>query len=363
MTPKQRVEAALRGERANKMPLTAYAEYVPQSASERRLRNGGLCVVHRQPSFYQTAVPHTTCERIHFEREEGEFVETRIHTPEGELSAKEQVDPATNTSWYVERLYQQPEDYRKLQSLFGKQQFLPRYGEFARAQEMAGEDVFFLPEIGYSPLHYILYELMGIEAFSIEWAERRDEVLSLYEVLVENRRRLYEIAANSPALLVNYDADISSEIVGLQRFEEYYMPHYEEFAEIMHRKDKLTGIHLDGDIWLYENAISASSIDCIESFTPPPDGDLDLAQARVAWHDKILWINIPPTLHQYDSAELVEDVRGLLRACGDGERVLLGFADAAPDECWQENFNAVLDLINGEGNLPLNMWAQQELAS
>lgn len=363
MTPKQRVEAALRGERANTMPLTAYAEYVPQSTSERRLRNGGLCIVRRQPSFYQTAVAHTSCERMHYEREEGEFVETWIRTPEGELSAKEQLNPATHTSWYVERLFQRPEDYRKLQSLFAKQHFLPRYEEFLRAQATAGDDAFFLPEIGYSPLHFILYELMGVEAFSIEWSERRDEVLALCEVLVENRRRLYEVAANSPALLVNYDADISSEIVGLQRFEEYYLPHYEEFAEIMHRKDKLTGIHLDGDIWLYEEAIGASSIDCIESFTPPPDGDLDLAQARVAWHDKILWINIPPSLHQYESSELVEDVRNLLRACGDGERVLLGFADAAPSDCWQENFSAVLDLLNDEGNLPLNMWTQRELAS
>jgi len=363
MTPKQRVEAALRGERANKMPLTAYAEYVSQSASERRLRNGGLCIVCRQPSFYKTAVPHTTCERKHYEREDGEFVETQISTAEGDLSALEQVDSTTNTSWYVDRLYQKPEDYRKLQSLFNNQLFVPCYDEFLRAQEAAGDDVFFLPEIGYSPLHFILYELMGVETFSIEWAERRDEVLALYEVLVENRRRLYTIAADSPALLVNYDADISSEIIGLQRFEEYYLPHYEEFAEIMHRKDKLTGIHLDGHIWLYEEAIGASSIDCIESFTPPPDGDLDLAHAKVAWPNKTLWVNIPPSLHQYDTYELAEDVRGLLRACGDGERVLFGFADAAPDDCWQENFNAVLDLINGEGSLPLNMWAQREAAS
>jgi hypothetical protein len=58
MPPRQRVIAALRGERANKVPFTAYADQLPQSGLERRLRNGGLCIVCRRPNIYRTVTPH-----------------------------------------------------------------------------------------------------------------------------------------------------------------------------------------------------------------------------------------------------------------------------------------------------------------
>ena len=44
MTPRQRVEAALRGEPVDRVPLTMYKSMVPQCEVERRLRNADLCI-------------------------------------------------------------------------------------------------------------------------------------------------------------------------------------------------------------------------------------------------------------------------------------------------------------------------------
>ena len=356
MTPRQRVIAALRGERANKVPFTAYADQLPQSGLERRLRNGGLCIIHSRPNVYRTVNPNAEHEEIHFKIEGTEYAETRIRTSMGDLKARKRLDQAANTSWYVDRLFQQPEDYAPLKSLFADQQFLPNYVEFLRAEEQVGDDAFILPNIGYSPLHYIMYTLMGIERFALEWGERRDEVLALYEVLVENRRRLYPVVADSPALMVNYDGDISPEIVGLDRFAQYYLPHYNEFSELMHQNNKLTSIHLDGNAWLFEDHIGASQIDCIESFTPPPDGDLNLAEARVSWHSKVLWVNFPSTVYLNSLEEIALTTHNILCQAGEGERFLLGITDAVPLDRREDNLNTILHTLNTEGQLPLDVW-------
>ncbi|MDP6702858.1 MAG: hypothetical protein QGH25_24605, partial [Candidatus Latescibacteria bacterium] len=142
MTPRQRVIAALRGERANKVPFTAYAEQLPQSALERRLRNGGLCIIRSRPNVFRAITPNAERERILFEIKGTSYAETRIQTPKGALSARKQLDRATNTSWYVHRFFQKPEDYRPLKALFADQQFQPNYVEFLRAADQAGDDVF-----------------------------------------------------------------------------------------------------------------------------------------------------------------------------------------------------------------------------
>ena len=63
--------------------------------------------------------------------------------------------------------------------------YSPNYEAFSRAQEMADGDCFLRAGIGYEPLHEIMYTLMGVEQFSIEWGERRDEVMRLYEAIAE----------------------------------------------------------------------------------------------------------------------------------------------------------------------------------
>ena len=136
--------------------------------------------------------------------------------------------------------------------------YLPNYEEFVRAQGEMGGDGFLVTDIGYPPLQYIMDVLMGLNTFAEEWTERRDEVLRLYDALVENRRKVYEVVAESPALAANYEGNVSAEVVGVKRFEQYYMPHYDEFAEVMHAQDKLVGVHFDANTWLLSEVIGRS---------------------------------------------------------------------------------------------------------
>ena len=148
--------------------------------------------------------------------------------------------------------------------------------------------------------------------------EHPDEFFSLYELLCERRREVYQIYAASPAEAVLYGGNIVPNIIGRKRFEKYIVPCYDEFADYLHEKGKLIGVHLDADNIALAPAVAASKIDIVEAFTPPPDCDMSVAEALRTWPDKILWCNFPSSIHLADDATIAEATRELLQQASPG---------------------------------------------
>jgi hypothetical protein len=194
---------------------------------------------------------------------------------------------------------------------------------------------------------------MGLEQFSVEWAERRDQLLRLYDALTEDRRKIYPIVAESPALIANYGGNVSPEVMGRERFERYILPHYNEAAEILHAHGKLLGVHFDANTRLLAPGIARSKIDYVEAFTPAPGSDMTLAEAREAWPDKILWINFPSPVHLQPVTVVEETARRLLREAAPGDRFLMGITEDVPSDRWRENFLAISRILRTEGRLPI----------
>ena len=353
MTPREVVESVLRGELAVQVPFTAWENNVPRSAAERQLRNDGLCLVMHSPPVFKRINNEVQKERFFFRKNDITYERIHLITPEGELTEIKRYNPEKATSWHVERLFKDSKDYIPLLAMIQDQSYLPNYEEFNRMQELVGGDVFLLPSLGYSPMQYIMYTLMGLELFAREWATRRPQVLLLYRALVKNHRHLYPIATGSPAPVVNYGG-VNAKVVGRERFENYFMPPYNEFADFMHAKGKLVGIHLDGDMRPLAEAIQGTRIDFIESFNSHPEGGLSVADARVLWPDKVLWVDLPPSVHLQTVEAIEEATRQLLVQADSGEKFLIGITDHVPEDRWEANFAAILRVVNQEGKLPLN---------
>ncbi|NOY74640.1 MAG: hypothetical protein GXP32_02475 [Kiritimatiellaeota bacterium] len=69
-------------------------------------------------------------------------------------------------------------------------------------------------------------------------------------------------------------------VIGVETFEKYQVQHYNEAAEIMRKHGKLIGTHLDDNNKLIAKAVAGTDLDYIEAFTPAPDTDMSLADAR-----------------------------------------------------------------------------------
>ncbi len=352
MTPRQRVEAVLRGEMPDKIPFTVYESKIPQCDAERRLRNEGLCIVVRTVPVVTSGTPNVTTESRSYAEKGVWYTRTLYHTPVGDLSTLTR--PAGFTSWHVEKLFRRPEDYKPLLFMIRDRQFRPNYEAFLRAEAAFGEDGFFRGAVGATPLHEIMISMMGVEVFSEEWSERRDEVMALYDALVENLRRVYPLLADSPALAFNFGGNETGDVMGRPRFERHVVPHWNECAEILHKKGKLLGSHLDGNNRVWADLVAASDLDYVEAYTPG-DTDLSMAQAREVWRNKVLWINFPSSVHLSSIAVIEETTRALLRDVAPGDRFLVGITEDVPEERWRDNFLAISGVLDREGRLPLRI--------
>ena len=220
----------------------------------------------------------------------------------------------------------------------------PTYERFAKAQDDFGEDAIFRAQIGLEPLQMLISSLLiGMQDFCIEWMDHRDEVLKLYEALVENRRRIYPIVAQSPAGHANYGGNVVPEIIGLKNFEQYFVPHYNEAAAIMHEHGKLLGCHFDANCRLLAPAIARTDLDYIEAFTPAPDTDMTLGEARRAWADKVVWLNFPSSVHLKTDAEVEQATVDLLNEVTTLDGLLVGITDNMPPDRWQDSCRAIMD--------------------
>ncbi len=314
------------------------------------MRNDGLCIVQRGPGVIATSSPGISQDTCTYSEGGRQRVRTVIHTPEGDLTRVD--EPAPGTSWNVEKLFKGPEDYKKILAMVKARQHSPAYEGFLRKQEEMGGDAIMRAGVAYSPLQEIVYRLLGVEQFAIEWAENRDEVMTLYDALTVDRRQMYEIVAKSPALCANYGGNVSPEIIGVDRFEQYILPHYDEFAEIMHAHGKLMGVHMDANNRALAPLVATSKMDYVEAFTPPPDCDLSVAEAREMWPDKILWINFPSSVFLKPDEEIEETTGQILQEAAPGNGFLISITEDMPPNRWQAGMLAINCGILKYGSLP-----------
>lgn len=340
-TPRERVETALRGGNGDRVPFTMYEYKVPQTRTERMMRNEGMCIVDRR-SVFKTHRPNVKVTEKKIRDGARNLVRTHFETPVGTVSLL--LEPEQYTTWVLEKMFKTPDDYKVLEFMIRDEVYEEDYATYAAAQDASGGDSILRAQIGLEPLQALISgRMLDMETFCIEWMDRRDEVLRLYHALVEKHREIYPLVAKSPALHANYGGNVVPEIIGLDTFEKYYLSHYEEAAEIMHRHGKLIGCHFDANCRLLAGAIGGTGLDYVEAFTPSPDTDMTVAEARAAWPDKVLWINFPSSQHLLDDAVIEELAFGLAEQAGDPAGFLVGITEDIPDDRWQHSCPAIMN--------------------
>lgn len=127
--------------------------------------------------------------------------------------------------------------------------------------------------------------------------------------------------------------------LGVRAFREHVAPLYGKIFEILSPSGKRLLVHYDGKLRVIAGDIAKLPLD-IDSFTPPPEGDMTAAEARAAWPDKFLWLH--PPLGWYHEARplLIEQIRRMASDAGPSRYCLMISEDIPPD--WQRTVPAVL---------------------
>ena len=278
MTCAERLEAIFEGALVDKVPFALKGWRIPQCEMERVLRNEGLCIIDSR-SVYTSVSPNVETETLNCRG----YQRTTIKTPLGRLtsvSKRVAAEKTEGTAWQMEWVFKGPEDSDAIAFVIRDRRHSSNYEPFLRAREQIGGEAFFKTGVPGSPLHTIMYSIMGLERFSIEWAERRDRLLALHNAMADNQREIYSIVARSPARIVQCGGNYAPDVLGKERLVDYVLPHWEEVAGILHEGGKLLGCHLDANNGLWAREVGASSLDWIEAFTPAPSISIALRSAK-----------------------------------------------------------------------------------
>ncbi len=352
MTILERIRAAIHGEQADRIPMTIYPGLFPRGETERLLRNNGVGLHHRAGVCGITQ-PHITHQTTTY-REDGEVrVRDTLITPVGEVYQTWRLGTALGGRVRTDFYFKRPEDYRVLEYYVKDMVIEPAYDSICEAQDLIRDDGYVSGNLGYSPMQDMIVNLMGIEGFSDEWHERRDEVVRLYDLMVEKHRQMFEVAANAPVDLVIYGDNVTSEIIGRERYEKFCLTIYDEFAETLHAKGKLAASHLDGMMRDLREPTARCKLDLICAFACAPDGDVTIGEAMEWWPGKVFWINYPSSVHLKSPEEIERDTIALLQDAAPATRLLVGVTEDMPKHCWQTSAVAISDALVKHGKLPI----------
>ena len=342
MTPYQCVITALHGGRPDRIPFTVYENKIIQSSVERELRNRGLCIVRRTRS-YKLLRPNVKSQIRYYTDEDGKKLIRKVFpTPYGELSTLD-IDGGM-TNWTVEYMFKTPDDYNALFYFVADTVIVPEYDSAAKLVSTLGEDFIVRDSLQAEPMQTILNNFMGPETFSYEWADNRDQILKLYDMLVEVNRKVYPVVAKGPLEFANYGGNVVPNIIGRDNFEKYYIPNYNEAAEILHKEGKLIGSHYDADNSLIMDMIAGTDLDYIEAYDPGMSPSIK--QAQKAWPDKVLWLNWPSAWHLETVDEVKRKTIQLLEEAERTNGLIIGITEDVPEERWRGNYPAIMDGID-----------------
>lgn len=338
MALRARTLAALRGEATDEVPFTCYQGLMPDGAEAIE----SLCLVTSAP----VATVSTPGVTITSEEIGPGLLRQRMETPWGALTREVATESGYGSTWTRQHWVQRPGDYAILERVIRAAEIAPAPEIYAQARERMGERGVVLASVGRTPLQRLWIEYSGIERVSYDLADCPEAVEGVLDAMLEQSRRLLAIAAESEAELIWLPDNITGEVTGPALFERYLAPYYREACDLLLPAGKLPCCHMDGMLGPIRDHIAATPLPVMEAFTPPPDGNLSVADAAAAWSDKALWLNFPSSVHLCPSEEIMRVTRELVAQANGRPGFLIGITENIPKSVGARSLEAIAQALD-----------------
>ena len=242
--------------------------------------------------------------------------------------------------WRQEYLIKSPQDYRIVQRAFEGSQFTATDEHFLQSEAALGDGGITVGHLWRTPLMETQIDLAGLERCSLDLADEHPALLQLLELMADLLLRQVREAVKTPAQYIKLWENLSIETIGRRQYRRHLIPSYHKVLEILDAAGKRLLVHYDGKLRLISDDIAALPIDGIDSFTPPPEGDMSVAEARALWPDKFLWLH--PSLGWYREcpAVLTDRISRMIDEAGTRRFCLMISEDVPP--AWEQTVPLVL---------------------
>lgn len=300
MTNRQRMKAVLEGHKPDRMPFMFFSELLPRGQFEREIRNRGVGIIMHTSSV---SLDRPGVETMVLEKD---GIRTEIiPTPLGELTARYKTgmhnisgSGLIQTEYFVK----EEKDYEPMIWLLDHTQFSINSSGYFQAEMLLGDEGMthaWTDEPPYMGLQYLL----GYLNWSLHQYDYPDLFQALLDAYERMQMRRFDILVNAPQNDLINIGNLSGNF-SPAKYEQYMKPYFDSLAERLRRAGKSVTIHADAlNLMEHIYLMPGPWVNVIEAFTPPPVGNLSLAEARRAWGEETtIWINFPEAVF-YDGYE------------------------------------------------------------
>jgi hypothetical protein len=312
MTGKQRILAAFHGERPDTVPFCPNLYYwfynrlatgtLPPALEGAQhpfdaLRALGADILARWDTEHATREVYTAGEFS--EEYSGESAHTRplvtafnrypphtsqrrrrLATPYGTLTQTWTLTEQAGADFESEHWWKDWSEYPAIRFLLEAREYAFDADEFHRWVGRVGDDGVMMAHITESPLK-ALHWLAGPENASLFLADHPEEMRALARIHEEKALRLLESMVDNPDAQVFMALDnLDSAFYPPRFYRDFCHSFFTRAAEIIHRRNKIFVVHACGRNRALMPLVGASRVDCLEGLTPPPMGNVPLAEAR-----------------------------------------------------------------------------------
>jgi hypothetical protein len=128
-------------------------------------------------------------------------------------------------------------------------------------------------------------------------------------------------------------------------------------------RGKLCALHCDAtrNMRAIAPLLRETGVAIIEAFTPPPVGEMSLADVRAVWGpETVIWVNPPETVFWAGERATHDWTIDLLRSDPHADRLVLGFTEMGPwgatddetERIFKAGTRAIMDAIDDAGINP-----------
>jgi len=353
MNMRERMLGIMHGQPVDRVPFATYDQLVgPNSRLWEPLGRDNVGII-RWSGVHSVAYPN--CRFDWEEQREGErdVVRVTLHTPEGDLTREAWREPVFHSLASVRHYIKKPEDYRILNAYLRDITIHPDFERYLNDLRELGDDGLPMVTANRTPYQQLWVEWVNLEDLAWHLAECPELVEECIALMAEIECRIFTVirdaCASMPIDYVNIPDNITAPAIGEKYFRRYCLPLYRKLGAMLADTDALFAVHMDGDLKPLWTAIAESPVKGLDSFSPMPDNDTSVAQAREQWPWMRLFINFPSSVHLAEPPEVYAQTMQMLEEGGHSGQLWIQISENVPPNRWQHSFPAIIQAIEDFG--------------
>ena len=221
------------------------------------------------------------------------------------------------------------DDYKVVEYILEQAEFVPQFDEFRATQAAVGDHGYVMPLLDRIPFQQLLIDYFDSVSFFYALYDSPvaiDRLLTLLDHRVtETIRHMAELDEPYIELGDNLDGTMTNPNL----FNQYALPSYQRYTEMLHSQGKKVGSHTDGNIRSLLHLLPQSGLDVCESVAAAPLVPYPFEEIWRAWEKgPIIWGGIPTPLleSRTPEAEMRAYVHKMLEIVGDSP-IIIGVSD------------------------------------